>query len=140
LLRKLLVLGAPLVVTAGLAALPAASQADVVGFKCPHGVTNHKYCEKIIRCVVPNVIGDNETKATTVLAIHDCRRGHVSRNRRHIRGFKKGAVVAQAPGKYFFTRSVFFTGSGRHRTKHVRLTRHQTVKPQGYGVNLQLNR
>lgn len=138
--KKLIVLGVPLVVTAGLVALPAASQADVY-WKCQHGVKEHKYCEKIHKCKVPDVTGDNEREATYVLAAHDCRRGHVRHNRKHIKGIRRDTVVEQAPpADHYYRRTVHYTGSGSHRKKHVSYERRDTpLEAEGYGVNLLLN-
>lgn len=76
LLKKTLVLIAPLLAVTALALVPISASGDTFS-ECPPGVTDHKYCEKygekVEKCVVPDVKGLSVDQAREELADHDCR-------------------------------------------------------------------
>ena len=116
--KRLLVLMVPV---GALVAVAIGSPASADTFyKCPHGVTNHDYCKKIIKCVVPQVRGDTVSEATVQLAKHDCERGKVTKVSGH--GVARGEVVRSNPA-----------AGTTHLDKTGHLNRHgQVVCPGGY--------
>jgi hypothetical protein len=73
-IRKALIRIAPVAVLAGLAIAPLSASADT-RFKCPRGVTDHKYCTKIVQCKVPQVKGKTPGQTSTPFKQRDCKLG-----------------------------------------------------------------
>lgn len=94
LIKKLLVLMAPGAVLAAIAFAPLSASADTF-YKCPKGVTNHAYCTKIIKCVVPKLQGKTVSQARTLLAAHDCKLGKVTK--KPGKGVMKGRIIKSSP-------------------------------------------
>jgi hypothetical protein len=71
-LRKALVLLAPIAVLVGVALSPVSASADR---RCPKGTSDPSYCEK--RCVVPELQGLTVRQAKEALEARDCKLGDV---------------------------------------------------------------
>ena len=93
--KKMLVLLVPVVALAALTIAPLSASADV-SWKCPKGVTNHKYCTKIIQCKVPQLKGKSPGQAGTLLRQHDCGLGKTTKASGS--GVPKGKVLRSSPG------------------------------------------
>lgn len=93
-LKKALVLIAPVAVLAAVAIAPLSASADTT-YKCPKGVTNHAYCTKLVHCVVPQVRGKTPGQAGTLFKNHDCKLGKVTKAAGS--GVPKGTILRSAP-------------------------------------------
>lgn len=95
-IRKALVLTAPLAVIAAVAVMlaPATAPADTV-VKCPPGTTNPHYCTKQVVCIVPNLKGKTIKQARVALRKHNCKLGKIVRRRHH--NGKAGHIYKQVP-------------------------------------------
>lgn len=92
-IKKLLISMAPVAAVAAVAMAPSAS-GDTF-FKCPKGVTNHKYCTKVVQCVVPQLRGKTTGEASSLLAAHDCKLGKVTKAGG--KGVSKGRILRSTP-------------------------------------------
>lgn len=93
-LKKILVFVVAAAAFAAIAIAPLSASADVF-WKCPKGVTNHKYCTKIIQCKVPQLKGKTPGQAGTLLRQHDCKLGKTTKAAGS--GVPKGKVLRSAP-------------------------------------------
>jgi hypothetical protein len=91
LLKRAIVLLAPLAAVGALALLPVSAHANYV---CTGGTS--PICEYV--CKVPRVVGRTLKKAETLLRAHNCRKGEVlkPKHKKHPKG-EKLVVTAQAP-------------------------------------------
>lgn len=97
-LRKFLIFLVPAMMVAALAvALASGPAAADTFFKCPPGVTNHKYCKKTVKCVVPQLRGDSVGQARRALNRHDCKVGKIERVKVKHSSVKKGHVLRSSP-------------------------------------------
>jgi hypothetical protein len=94
LIKKALVFIVPLAAVAAVMVAPMSSSADTF-FKCPPGVTDHHYCTKFKKCVVPHLKGKTVQQARVALRRHDCRLGKVHHKQHH--GGKPGRIYKSAP-------------------------------------------
>jgi hypothetical protein len=100
LFKKLLVLTVSAAAMAfAVSLVPMGASADVI-YICPHGVHNHKYCKREVKCVVPQLRGDSRGRARRALLKHDCRLGKVKRIREKHSSVKHGHVLFSKPPKH----------------------------------------
>lgn len=93
-IKKMLVILIPVAALAALAIAPLSASADVF-WKCPKGVTDHKYCTKEIKCKVPQLKGKSTGQAATLLREHDCGKG--STTKANGSGVPHGNVLRSTP-------------------------------------------
>ena len=94
-LKRTVVLLAPLAAIGALALIPVSAHANYI---CSGGTASNPspICEYV--CKVPRIVGRTLKKAETLLREHNCRKGEVlkPKSRKHHKG-QKLVVTAQAP-------------------------------------------
>jgi hypothetical protein len=81
--KKVAVLVVPFAAAAIAVVLaPVSAPADTF-YTCPHGVKNHAYCKKHVRCKVPKLHGKTVGQARRALRKHDCKLGKVKHQAEH---------------------------------------------------------
>lgn len=93
-IKKILVLMVPVAAFAAVAIAPLSASADTT-YRCPKGVTNHKYCTKIVKCKVPQLRDKTPGQAGTLLKAHDCKLGKTTKKSGS--GVPKGKILSSAP-------------------------------------------
>jgi hypothetical protein len=94
LIKRILLLLVPVAAVLAVMLAPVSASADTF-FKCPTGVTDHRYCAKVTKCVVPKLKGKSVKQARKALRKHNCHLGKVVKHSH--KGGKVGKVYKSSP-------------------------------------------